>query len=215
LNHLLFTLQSIVAVLTKMNLLDRETELFELFGEMGTCAICQEDLVEGERTRAIRSCQHLFHPPCIEAWLKQKAECPMCRTVLSEGDNELMAAQLRILQVNLDDVQTILDQIRAIHAPDVIQSERNVLSFCLSDGILKRFPNAFSFNNSRDQIIGIMDGFTHNNISPIRIDFTSRSALVAYNKMIKAKIANLTDNHIKEIQSQLSANLAIRPIWAD
>ena len=65
-----------------MNVIEAETELFDLFGETGTCAICYEDLQDGERVRAIRKCQHLFHTTCIDPWLLRKAECPMCRTQL-------------------------------------------------------------------------------------------------------------------------------------
>jgi len=210
-----------------MALLNRETELFELFGETGTCAICQEDLVEGERTRAIRSCQHLFHPPCIESWLKQKAECPMCRTVLSQGDDELMAAQIGILQVNLEDVEMILNEIRAIHRPIVTEADRYVLSFCLSDGILKQFPSAFTFNDSRDKILGIMNGFTQNGITPVLIDFTSRSALSRASDLFKREVCKrlaLGDsvdirmfrraNRVEDMRMLLSNNLAIRSIWA-
>ena len=210
-----------------MALLNRETELYELFGETGTCAICQEDLVEGERTRAIRKCQHLFHPPCIEAWLKQKAECPMCRTVLSQGDDELMVEQIGILQVNLQEVQSILDEIRAVHRVVVTETDRYILSFCLSDGILKQFPSAFTFNNSRNQILGIMNGFSQNGLAPAPIDFTSRSALSRASDLFKNEVCErlaLGDdvdirmfrraNRIEEMRMQLSNNLAIRPIWA-
>jgi len=65
-----------------MNVIEAETELFDLFGETGTCCICFEDLQDGERVRAIRKCQHLFHTACIDPWLLRKAECPMCRTRL-------------------------------------------------------------------------------------------------------------------------------------
>jgi hypothetical protein len=97
----------------------------------------------------------------------------------------------------------------------------------LSDGILKQFPSAFTFNNSRDQIIGIMDGFTQNGIVPAPIDFTSRSALSRASDLFKKEVCErlaLGDSvdirmfrraiRIKEMSMQLSNNLAIRSIWA-
>lgn len=62
-----------------MAALDAKTELFDLFGEEGTCTICQDDLREGERVRAVRACQHTFHATCLDPWLLSKGTCPMCR----------------------------------------------------------------------------------------------------------------------------------------
>ncbi|KAJ3300020.1 hypothetical protein HK104_005274 [Borealophlyctis nickersoniae] len=52
----------------------RKTEL----GEHTECSVCQDDFEEGEELRKL-PCKHLFHPHCIESWLKVNGTCPVCR----------------------------------------------------------------------------------------------------------------------------------------
>ncbi|KAH8646435.1 hypothetical protein BGZ61DRAFT_65069 [Ilyonectria robusta] len=50
--------------------------------DQATCLICQENLC-GESVRL--KCSHLFHPPCIQAWLADESTCPTCRAVVLEA----------------------------------------------------------------------------------------------------------------------------------
>lgn len=45
------------------------------------CPICLDELCIGDYVRTLE-CQHLFHGPCLETWLKKSSECPVCKTVL-------------------------------------------------------------------------------------------------------------------------------------
>ncbi|EQC32317.1 hypothetical protein SDRG_10064 [Saprolegnia diclina VS20] len=42
------------------------------------CSICLEDLAVGAQARMV-PCFHRFHPQCIDPWLVEKAECPICK----------------------------------------------------------------------------------------------------------------------------------------
>jgi hypothetical protein len=42
------------------------------------CSVCMEEFESGETIRTL-PCFHKFHAPCIDTWLKQKAQCPICR----------------------------------------------------------------------------------------------------------------------------------------
>ncbi|GAB5364883.1 hypothetical protein AAMO2058_001008400 [Amorphochlora amoebiformis] len=44
----------------------------------GQCCICLEDEVPGQLVRRL-PCMHAFHIKCIDAWLKQKGLCPICK----------------------------------------------------------------------------------------------------------------------------------------
>ncbi|XP_057809809.1 NEP1-interacting protein-like 1 [Salvia miltiorrhiza] len=44
-----------------------------------SCAICLQDLRDGESTRLLPSCRHFFHIHCIDQWLSRQATCPVCR----------------------------------------------------------------------------------------------------------------------------------------
>jgi transmembrane E3 ubiquitin-protein ligase len=41
------------------------------------CAICTDDIVCGDHM--VTPCEHVFHPHCLQEWLDQKLECPICR----------------------------------------------------------------------------------------------------------------------------------------
>ncbi|UNI24628.1 hypothetical protein JDV02_010362 [Purpureocillium takamizusanense] len=42
-----------------------------------SCSICTEDFVEGDELRRL-TCGHLFHMPCIDPWLQDRARtCPL------------------------------------------------------------------------------------------------------------------------------------------
>ncbi|CAO1944548.1 unnamed protein product [Urochloa humidicola] len=47
------------------------------------CPICLGDLAEGDTVKALPRCGHGgFHPECVDAWLRARASCPLCRASL-------------------------------------------------------------------------------------------------------------------------------------
>ncbi|XP_066325495.1 probable E3 ubiquitin-protein ligase ATL45 [Miscanthus floridulus] len=47
------------------------------------CAVCLEDVQQGETVRRLLACGHLFHKECIDMWLHSHTTCPLCRCDLS------------------------------------------------------------------------------------------------------------------------------------
>lgn len=43
------------------------------------CAVCLAALEEGELTRLLPTCRHVFHVECIDMWLYSHSSCPICR----------------------------------------------------------------------------------------------------------------------------------------
>ncbi|XP_044498255.1 RING-H2 finger protein ATL16-like [Mangifera indica] len=55
------------------------------FGERNSCecAVCLNEFQEDEKLRMIPNCSHVFHIDCIDVWLQNNANCPLCRTSIS------------------------------------------------------------------------------------------------------------------------------------
>ncbi|KAL3123508.1 hypothetical protein niasHT_006587 [Heterodera trifolii] len=54
-----------------------EYEMIKANGD--ECAICLDAYKEGQMIRQIPPCQHNFHSECIDFWVKQHNNCPICR----------------------------------------------------------------------------------------------------------------------------------------
>ncbi|KZV17845.1 hypothetical protein F511_01654 [Dorcoceras hygrometricum] len=57
------------------------------------CAVCLNEFQEMEKLRIIPSCGHLFHIDCIDVWLQNNANCPLCRSSISALDINQVLAQ--------------------------------------------------------------------------------------------------------------------------
>jgi hypothetical protein len=52
----------------------------DLTREEETCPICLDTLHNHEQTGLLVACAHVFHSHCIQEWMKNSKQCPMCRT---------------------------------------------------------------------------------------------------------------------------------------
>lgn len=56
------------------------------------CAVCLNEFQEEEKLRIIPNCGHLFHIDCIDVWLQNNANCPLCRN--SSLDQQILPFSL-------------------------------------------------------------------------------------------------------------------------
>lgn len=213
-----------------MSILDTKTELFDLFGESGTCVICQDDFSEGERVRAITKCQHIFHSKCLDPWIKQKPECPMCRLSLEDTRDDINKRIARLQSVidNLNGVigETLapfLNQIETSLAPAPPPLERYILGYCLSTGILRKFDTAAVYDTSRNTIRHYMIDFESNSVRPVPLDFTSRASLsrsrYTIGEELRTRMGLSPTNQIgarpqvRAVMERLSSNQGLAAFW--
>ncbi|TKY50709.1 E3 ubiquitin ligase BIG BROTHER-related [Spatholobus suberectus] len=57
-------------------------------GSNDSCVICRVDYEDGE-SLTVLSCKHLYHPECINNWLKINKVCPVCSTEVSASGSNL------------------------------------------------------------------------------------------------------------------------------
>ena len=54
------------------------------------CAVCLSEFEDHETLRLLPACNHVFHPVCIDTWLRSRVTCPFCRAKLTPETNRLV-----------------------------------------------------------------------------------------------------------------------------
>lgn len=52
----------------------------DTFIEGADCSVCLSEFEDNESLRLLPKCNHAFHVPCIDTWLKSHSSCPLCRS---------------------------------------------------------------------------------------------------------------------------------------
>ncbi|XP_027345493.1 RING-H2 finger protein ATL54-like [Abrus precatorius] len=92
------------------------------------CAVCLSEFQEDENLRLLPKCNHAFHLPCIDTWLRSHTNCPMCRAPIvidptripsmepnAFGSSSLETAQMEVLEDRGEDnggMENSVDQLR-------------------------------------------------------------------------------------------------------
>merc|ERR1719329_1275894 len=62
-----------------------------------SCAICLEELepqiLRDQKPKHVLLCGHTFHRECIDEWMAHSAECPLCRSVDGQSEEEMAKAE--------------------------------------------------------------------------------------------------------------------------
>ncbi|CAI8612617.1 unnamed protein product [Vicia faba] len=51
----------------------------------GECPVCLSVFADGEEVRELSVCKHSFHSSCIDLWLSNHSNCPICRTIVTDA----------------------------------------------------------------------------------------------------------------------------------
>ncbi|GLT95602.1 hypothetical protein SLE2022_132750 [Rubroshorea leprosula] len=49
------------------------------------CSVCLSEFEEDESLKLLPKCNHAFHVPCIDTWLKSHSSCPLCRANIASS----------------------------------------------------------------------------------------------------------------------------------
>ncbi|KAK9265622.1 hypothetical protein L1049_010488 [Liquidambar formosana] len=58
-------------------------------GEPTECSVCLSTIVEEATVRVLPNCKHMFHAECVDMWLSSHVTCPICRTTVEPGVQQL------------------------------------------------------------------------------------------------------------------------------
>ncbi|CAF1927707.1 hypothetical protein Bca4012_071365 [Brassica carinata] len=58
------------------------------------CPVCLNEFEDDETLRLLPQCCHVFHPGCIDAWLRSHATCPLCRANLVPVPGESVSFEI-------------------------------------------------------------------------------------------------------------------------
>ncbi len=53
-----------------------------------TCTVCMTEFIEGDMLLTM-PCIHMFHKKCVDPWLRNHDNCPMCKTTINDGLNNM------------------------------------------------------------------------------------------------------------------------------
>lgn len=89
--------------------------------EEGTteCAVCLSEFQENEKIRLLPKCNHAFHVPCIDMWLKSHSNCPLCRANVVSSQPDPVANNASNFNVSSLRVQPTRDVIVVVEDPDI------------------------------------------------------------------------------------------------
>ncbi|RRT65802.1 hypothetical protein B296_00014203 [Ensete ventricosum] len=59
-----------------------------LFDGASDCSVCLGEFRDGELVRLLPKCGHAFHISCIDTWLRDHVNCPLCRSHIVDPDAE-------------------------------------------------------------------------------------------------------------------------------
>jgi hypothetical protein len=56
--------------------------------QLDCCQICLQEFKVGDRVSWSTGCNHVYHLNCIKEWLLKKKDCPYCRNIMLQIDEE-------------------------------------------------------------------------------------------------------------------------------
>ncbi|KAK7360826.1 hypothetical protein VNO77_02841 [Canavalia gladiata] len=66
------------------------------FGGISDCSVCLSEFQDNESVRLLPKCNHAFHLPCIDTWLKSHSSCPLCRATIFTFNASVQVPQVEV-----------------------------------------------------------------------------------------------------------------------
>lgn len=88
------------------------------------CSVCLSEFEDDETLRLLPKCNHAFHLPCIDTWLRSHTNCPMCRAPILSNPNSTLSP---ILEQSFGEDSVAVDDSQAATIPEtsVVREREN------------------------------------------------------------------------------------------
>nr|POF27189.1 ring-h2 finger protein atl52 [Quercus suber] len=151
------------------------------------CPVCLSEFKENESLRLLPKCNHAFHLPCIDTWLKSHSSCPLCRSNINIiASTNSLPPQVPAHPIQETPPATNVSALQYQHANDTIlvvqdleggAHEEAVVSLVLSGDVMPKtsIPGLGhgDISQTRDNMIEIrQDG-----LQPLRRSFSMNYSL--------------------------------------
>ncbi|KAJ0256366.1 RING-H2 finger protein ATL11 [Hirschfeldia incana] len=84
------------------------------------CPVCLNEFEDDETLRLLPKCCHVFHPGCVDAWLRSHATCPLCRANLVPVPGEpVVSVQIPSLAHDAPRSDSTGDRTTVLSTPDL------------------------------------------------------------------------------------------------
>ncbi|KAK9146421.1 hypothetical protein Sjap_006324 [Stephania japonica] len=104
------------------------------------CAVCLNEFQAEERLRVLPTCAHAFHIDCIDIWLQNNANCPLCRSSISSTTRVHPFHQITAPSCSPQDIQSPLGENFVSSDLDFVVIEMSEDHNSASDHTTRRRP---------------------------------------------------------------------------
>lgn len=129
----------------------------DTFFAVTDCSVCLSEFQDGESVRLLPMCNHVFHLPCIDTWLKSNSSCPLCRANIFTLNASTLHVSVQVPHTVIEfpsrnetfseDEQIVVEETRMYH-------HSRVDSKALS---LRAFSDLCNLQGGRERIVEIRD----------------------------------------------------------
>ncbi|XVF30615.1 hypothetical protein REPUB_Repub16aG0073700 [Reevesia pubescens] len=152
------------------------------------CSVCLSEFQEDESLRLMPKCNHAFHVPCIDTWLKSHSSCPLCRANIASLPNQTAASTTiqeaaRNVRVSAFEYQQRNDAISVIQDLESGVRDEAVVSLVVSDDVPKTASEDVDDIENVEEIR--QDG---NGIQPLR-----RSVSMSSSSLFQGQVISIAD----------------------
>nr|GMC87740.1 RING-H2 finger protein ATL54 [Ipomoea batatas] len=138
------------------------------------CAVCLNEFQDDETLRLLPKCNHAFHIPCIDTWLRSHTNCPLCRAGIVS--NTVVAA--------VPATEQSLQSSVPVQEPETLDEEQIEIEELIETAEIEREARNeeiranYAIEEENEAQIGIKRSFSLDSVSALMITVVRREGIL-------------------------------------